>query len=94
MPVQSGLKRALAALEASAFEANADLARTHEIAELHEGAPVFDALQAFCHRIEGDVGNAAYWDRQAGTAFGGTAFGGTGHAAEFAALKAFAKAQT
>ncbi|MEO0943694.1 MAG: hypothetical protein AAFY06_02490 [Pseudomonadota bacterium] len=86
MPDQSDLTRALAALEESGFAPNARWAVAHEIAQAHEGEPVFDAMHALCHRIEGDEGNARYWDRRAGTAFGGD-----GHAAEFAALKAFAE---
>ena len=85
MPDQTDLERALAALEASGFETNSHWVVAHEIAQAHEGEPVFDALHALCHRIEGDTGNAAYWDRRAGTDFGGS-----GHATEFAALKVFA----
>lgn len=85
MPDQTDLDRALAALEASGFTENAQWGVAHEIAQAHEGEPVFDAVHALCHRIEGDAGNAAYWDRRAGTDFGGK-----GHAAEFVALKEFA----
>lgn len=89
MEDQTDLNRALAALETSGFEPNADWDVAHQIAQAHEGEAVFDALHALCHRIEGDAGNATYWDRRAGTDFGGS-----GHAAEFAAVKAFAKGQT
>lgn len=36
----------------------------HEICQAHEGVQVHDRLHALCHRIEGDFGNAAYWDRR------------------------------
>ena len=89
MPDQTDLDRALAALETCGFEPNDTWAVAHDVAQAHEGEPVFDAMHALCHRIEGDDGNAAYWDRRAGTAFGGN-----GHAAEIAALRAFAEGRT
>ncbi len=85
MPAHSDARRALEALNASGFEKNAHWETAHALAQNHEGEPIFDAIHAFCHRIEGDPGNAAYWDRRAGTSFGGA-----GHAAEFAALVALA----
>ena len=88
MPDQTDLSRALAALEASGFEMNAHWDAAHELAQAHEGVPVFDAIHALCHRIEGDSFNAGYWDRRAGTDFGGE-----GHAAEFARVQAFAGEQ-
>ena len=82
MPAHSDADLALDALKASGFAVNADWERAHALAQAHEGEAVFDSLHAFCHRIEGDHGNAAYWDRRAGTDFGGN-----GHAAEFEALQ-------
>lgn len=38
----------------------------HEIAQAHEGEPVFDWVHAVLHKIEGDAGNARYWYRRAG----------------------------
>ena len=38
----------------------------HDIAQAHEGNPLFDWLHALLHRQEGDMGNAAYWYRRAG----------------------------
>ncbi len=55
----------------------------HAIAQAHEGEPLFDAIHALAHRIEGDEGNARYWDRRAGTDLGGQ-----GHQAEWDALAA------
>ena len=84
MPADSEAEIALQALKASGFAVNAQWEKAHDVAQAHEGEPVFDAIHAFCHRIEGDHGNAGYWDRRAGTAFGGS-----GHAAEFEALREF-----
>ncbi|MDJ0638234.1 MAG: hypothetical protein QNJ20_05330 [Paracoccaceae bacterium] len=84
MPERSDADTALAALKESGFEPNAHWERAHEIAQAHEGDHVFDAIHAFCHRIEGDTHNAAYWDRQAGTSFGGQ-----GHAIEYQTLADF-----
>ena len=61
--------------------------KAHEITQLHEGTAIYDAIHALLHRIEGDNGNAAYWDRRAGTNFGGD-----GREAELAALESMAKA--
>ncbi len=74
MPANSDAIAALTALRASGFKVNADWEKAHEIAQAHEGEPLFDAIHAMLHRIEGDHGNAAYWDRRAGTAFGGAGF--------------------
>jgi hypothetical protein len=38
----------------------------HDIAQAHEGDPLFDWLHALLHRQEGDAANAAYWYSQAG----------------------------
>ncbi|QNH63046.1 hypothetical protein [Hymenobacter sediminicola] len=38
----------------------------HDIAQQHEGDPLFDWLHALLHRQEGDTSNAAYWYRRAG----------------------------
>ena len=86
MPESSDAETALDALKESGFEPNARWAQAHEIAQAHEGDRVFDAIHAFCHRIEGDMNNAAYWDRQAGTSFGGQ-----GHAIEYETLTDFAR---
>ena len=40
--------------------------RAHELAQGREGQKHFDWLHAFCHRVEGDEANAAYWYRRAG----------------------------
>lgn len=38
----------------------------HEIAQSHEGEPLFDWLHAVLHKIEGDTANARFWYRRAG----------------------------
>jgi hypothetical protein len=70
MPVQSDAERALTLIAQSGFEMNDACEKAHEIAQAHEGEPLFDAIHALIHRIEGDTANAAYWDRRAGTNFG------------------------
>lgn len=86
MPAQTDAEAAIAAIEASGFEVNTHWETAHEIAQNHEGECVFDAIHALCHRIEGDLGNAAYWDRRAGTGFGGQGF-----AAEFEQVKSLVR---
>ena len=70
MPEDSDALRALDLIEESGLAHDADWTMAHEIAQDHEGEPLYDAIHAFLHRIEGDHGNAAYWDRRAGTHFG------------------------
>ena len=38
----------------------------HGIAQQREGEPHYDWVHAHLHRVEGDLGNAAYWYRRAG----------------------------
>ena len=38
----------------------------HGIAQQREGDPAYDWVHAHLHRVEGDLGNAGYWYRQAG----------------------------
>jgi hypothetical protein len=40
--------------------------RAHAIVQEGEGDPACDWVHAWLHRIEGDLGNAAYWYRRAG----------------------------
>lgn len=87
MPVKSDAERALDLIKASGFSMNAQSEAAHEIAQAHEGTPVFDAIHALVHRIEGDQHNAAYWDRRAGTDFGKDGF-----EAEFAHLRSMVDA--
>jgi hypothetical protein len=37
----------------------------HQLAQANEGEPAHDWVHAHLHRIEGDLGNAAYWYRRA-----------------------------
>ena len=74
MPAQSDAERALTLVAQSGFEMNDACDQAHAIAQAHEGEPLFDAIHALIHRIEGDHANAAYWDRRAGTDFGGLGF--------------------
>ena len=59
---ESGLSSPLAALW---WAAKGEWARAHEIVQDEEGV---DAawVHAYLHRVEGDLGNAGYWYRQAG----------------------------
>lgn len=41
-----------------------DWASAHMVAQDHEGDPLADWLHAVVHRMEGDLGNAAYWYRR------------------------------
>ena len=74
MPAPSDALRALDLIEASNFQMTKECEAAHEIAQAHEGEALFDAIHALVHRIEGDPGNAAYWDRRAGTDFGSQGF--------------------
>lgn len=40
--------------------------RAHELAQEGEGSAACDWVHAYLHRVEGDLGNAAYWYRRAG----------------------------
>lgn len=74
MPAETDAKRALDLIAASGFEMTQEIEAAHAIAQAREGEKLFDAIHAMVHRIEGDPGNAAYWDRQAGTNFGDAGF--------------------
>lgn len=74
MPDRSDAEMALAHIRESGFETGPTWENAHEIAQAHEGEAIFDAIHALLHRIEGDAGNAAYWDRRAGTDFGRLGF--------------------
>jgi hypothetical protein len=74
MPAESDAVHALDLIDLSGFKMNADCEAAHQIAQAHEGDPRFDAIHALIHRIEGDLGNATYWDRRAGTDLGGAGF--------------------
>ena len=74
MPANSDAGKALDLIHQSGFTTDANWAAAHEIAQNHEGEQVFDAIHALLHRIEGDIPNAGYWDRRAGTDFGGAGF--------------------
>lgn len=43
-----------------------DWERAHEIVQAREGQADCDWVHAWLHRVEGDLGNAAYWYRRAG----------------------------
>lgn len=83
MEAQSDANRALDLIEADDFKPGTGWKAAHEIAQDHEGTPIFDAIHALLHRIEGDTMNATYWDRRAGTSFGGQ-----GHVAELKQIAA------
>lgn len=60
------IRKALDALAQGNFGMGEAWHAAHDLAQAHEGEPVYDRLHALCHRIEGDRGNAAYWYRRAG----------------------------
>ena len=41
--------------------------RAHTLCQAHEGEAAADLVHALAHSIEGDVGNADYWYRRAGS---------------------------
>lgn len=45
--------------------------RAHAICQAGEGDPARDRVHALAHWIEGDLGNADYWYRRAGSRRGG-----------------------
>ncbi|WP_380056666.1 hypothetical protein ACFE33_02905 [Falsihalocynthiibacter sp. SS001] len=57
-------KQALKHIKRGDFRVGPDWEAAHEICQAHEGVQVHDRIHALCHRIEGDHGNAAYWDRR------------------------------
>lgn len=52
------------ALQALWWAANGDWARAHDLTQ--PGGAALDWVHAYLHRVEGDLGNAAYWYRRAG----------------------------
>lgn len=52
------------ALQALWCAANGDWHRAHDLTQ--PGGPALDWVHAYLHRVEGDLGNAAYWYRRAG----------------------------
>lgn len=52
------------ALEALWYAGKGDWARAHELTQ--PGGAALDWVHAYLHRVEGDLGNAAYWYRRAG----------------------------
>ena len=51
-------------LEAMWYQANGNWDEAHRIAQSEE-SPACSWVHAFLHRVEGDLGNAAYWYRLA-----------------------------
>ena len=67
MPAETDATAALDLIERDGFRTGLGWAKAHVITQAHEGTPLFDAIHAFLHRIEGDLPNAAYWDRRSGS---------------------------
>lgn len=57
-------RQALELLKEGAFKVGPPWETAHEICQGFEGVEIHDRIHAFCHRIEGDHGNAGYWDRR------------------------------
>src|SRR5689334_22997439 len=53
------------ALKALWWAAKDEWTKAHEIAQEHEGEAACDWVHGYLHRVEGDLGNAGYWYRQA-----------------------------
>jgi hypothetical protein len=53
------------ALQALWHQANGDWDAAHKLAQSQSG-PTGSWVHAYLHRVEGDIGNAAYWYRLAG----------------------------
>ncbi|HVH01990.1 MAG TPA: hypothetical protein VM891_03400 [Amaricoccus sp.] len=69
-----GLAPALAALwwlKKGALRPGAAWERAHAICQSHEGQRDTDLVHGLAHWIEGDLGNADYWYRRAGSLRGG-----------------------
>ena len=60
--------RALWWLRQGGFAIGPEWRKAHELCQSREGDPDHDLVHALTHWIEGDMGNAAYWYRRAGTA--------------------------
>jgi hypothetical protein len=56
------------ALQALWWAGRGDWDRAHGCAQQQEGDPACDLVHAHLHRQEGDLGNARYWYRRAGSA--------------------------
>ena len=56
-----------AMLEALWFVRKGDWGRAHAIVQEHESEPTSALVHAHLHRIEGDLSNAGYWYRRAGS---------------------------
>ncbi len=69
MPAETDATAALDLIERDGFRTGSGWAKAHVITQAHEGTPLFDAIHAFLHRIEGDVPNAAYWVSAGGHGF-------------------------
>lgn len=52
------------ALEALWYAGKGDWNRAHDLTQ--PGGAALDWVHAYLHRVEGDLGNAAYWYRRAG----------------------------
>ena len=66
MPAETEAIAALDLIVEDALKRGPNWETVHDIVQRHEGEPLFDAIHAMLHRIEGDDGNAAYWYRRAG----------------------------
>jgi hypothetical protein len=81
-PEIASLGATLDRLAVDDFTMGSDWAAVHDLCQANEGEAPFDWAHAFCHRIEGDDWNAAYWYRRAGKPVATGSFAG-----EWAAMK-------
>ena len=64
---QAELLTSLDLLKKGNFKPGVEMEKVHQMCQEHEGSRFHDWIHALVHRIEGDVANAAYWYRRAGT---------------------------
>lgn len=58
------------ALQALWWVGRGDWAEAHRLASSDEGDPDCNLVHAHLHRVEGDRGNARYWDARANRSYG------------------------
>ncbi len=68
----SGPLKALWWLKKGELKLGPEWEKAHEICQSAEGIPAYDIVHGLAHWIEGDLANADYWFRRAGSQRGGS----------------------